>query len=112
MVTNDEIYPKEFTLVEILSIAWEMCKRYYKEIVPLAFIVYLPLNIFLTMFPIGNINKFQPDSYSSWFEIFGTMNIAVYLSFFGNIAISLLIKDKLEKNNSGIFEILKCLFPK
>jgi hypothetical protein len=62
------------------------------------------MNIFLAFFPIGNIAEFDSKSYTSWFEIFGTMNIAVYLSFFGNILFANALNDKLNKNNLGIIE--------
>ncbi len=111
---------KEFSLNEILIISWEICKKYFRDIFPIAFIVYLPMNIFLALLPIeniinilpallpiGNIDDFKSYSYLSWFEIFGKMNISIYLSFLGNILLSLLIKDRLANNKTNFKQIIK-----
>jgi hypothetical protein len=102
-----EIYPREFDISEILSISWDIYKINYSALFPLAFIVYLPLNIFLAFFPIGNITELDTSSYSSWFKIFGTMNIAVYLSFIGNVAVALALKKKIDKLEYKLIDIAK-----
>jgi hypothetical protein len=92
---NSDQYPREFEIREILQIAWKVYRNHYSDLFILAFIVYLPLNIFLAFFPITSLSDFNPSNYLSWLRIFGSMVIAVYLSFFGNIAFAIALKKSL-----------------
>ncbi|MBX3042631.1 MAG: hypothetical protein KIT33_00905 [Candidatus Kapabacteria bacterium] len=103
-------YEREFYISEIFSISWEVYRQNYRSLFPLAFIVYLPLNIFLAFFPITSLSEFDPADYQSWFRIFGAMNIAVYLSFIGNIAVAIALKRKLYTNNFSLGAVIGEIF--
>ncbi len=105
--TSADIYPREFAIKEILFISWEIYKSHYAALFPLAFVVYLPLNIFLAFFPIGNIVEFDASKYDSWFKIFGTMNLAVYLSFFGNVALAVALRLRLYNGDYKIKSVFR-----
>lgn len=94
-INNTEFYPREFEMREILLIAYEVYKSHYSVLLPVAFVVYLPMNIFLAFFPITSLSEFDPAYIESWFRIFGSMNLAVYLSFFGNIILAIALKKTL-----------------
>ena len=109
---SSEIYPREFDIREILAISWEVYCSHYSSLFTLAFIVYLPLNIFLAFFPITSLSEFNPSDYLSWLRIFGSMNIAVYLSFLGNVAIAIALKRKLYTNDYSLTAVIKEIYGK
>ncbi|MDX9789446.1 MAG: hypothetical protein WC313_09640 [Candidatus Kapaibacterium sp.] len=109
---STEIYPREFDIGEILSIAWEIYRTNYNAFFPLAFVVYIPLNTFLAFFPITTLSEFNPSEYFTWFRTFGAMNIAVYLSFFGNVAIAISLKQILFTGDFTFLHVFKEIYSK
>lgn len=105
-MSETSAYQREYYIKEILSISLEVYRSHYQQLFPLAFVVYLPLNIFLAFFPITSLSEFNAAEYESWFRIFGAMNIAVYLSFFGNIAFAVALKRRLYTNNYSLKSVI------
>lgn len=109
-----EKYNNEFSLKDMLYISWDIYISNYKDIFKLSVIVYLPLSIFLTFYPIGNLLHYDSSDAIGWFTKFSSMNFAIYLSFFGNISLAILLKHILFCDKyairSVLIESLKKLF--
>lgn len=110
--SNSEHNLREFEIREILVISWEVYRNHYSALFILAFIVYLPLNTFLAFFPITSLSDFNPSDYLSWLRIFGSMVLAVYLSFLGNIAVAIALKKNLFTRDYSISAVIKEIYYK
>jgi len=98
---KDKIYKKELSIGDMISRSWDLYKTNFKLIFYITLIVYLPINIILSLFTVEQTY----ESIKTYLRVIQILEI-----LFGVIAtmgIALLIKYKIDNKNIGLKSIFK-----
>jgi len=96
-----EIYQKQFSIGEILSESWKRFTENFKLILIITLIIYVPINIILSLIPIeGSFEGFR-----IYFKIIQFLES--FIGIIATMAIAFLIKNKIDDKSISVEEAFK-----
>lgn len=109
-MNNKAIYPREFSLFEILEISWNFYLKHFWLIFLISFTFLLPFNILMEYLPVSYLYKLVEKS--QFKDAYWIIIVLFAISIFSkivNVALSILLKSNINKENHNFLSLMKAI---